>query len=43
MSLQITWVRAFVVTLGAAEWFVSGMGSFMGLQMLRLPEFFTTL
>ena len=32
MGLQMAWSWAFVVTLGAAKWFISGVNSFMGLQ-----------
>ena len=32
MSLQMAWNWIFVVTLGATEWFITAVGSFMSLQ-----------
>ena len=39
MAIQITRERGFVVTQGAAEWFIASMGCFMYFQSARLRAF----
>ena len=42
MGLQSTCCFAFVVTLGAAEWFITSVSSFMSLQIAFLVKRFFT-